>query len=79
MRSVRLTSRGCVARFYSDGSDGPIGSGGSENNFIKREKAKEDYFVRQHEKEQMQRLKEQLKEQQKKIDSLTHKINSLTK
>ncbi|QLG74271.1 hypothetical protein HG535_0G01550 [Zygotorulaspora mrakii] len=80
-RSIRLPARNCaVARFYSDGaSDGPIGTGGSDNGFLKREKAKEDYFVRQHEKEQLQHLREQLKEQQKKIDHLTNQIKSLSK
>lgn len=78
-RSLRL-QRGMAVRLYSDNSNsGPIGTGGSSDSFVKRERAKEDYFVREHEKEQLQNLKKQLKEHQDKVDSLKSKIESLTK
>lgn len=65
---------------YSDNfNEGPLGTGTSEDSFIKRERAKEDYFVRQHEKEQLQKLRQQLKEHQEKVDSLKNKIESLSK
>lgn len=77
-RSLRLQNR-LATRLYSDASsDGPIGAA-TEDSFVKRERAKEDYFVRQHEKEKLQQLKEQLKEHQKKVDSLKSKIESMTK
>ncbi|QLQ79895.1 hypothetical protein HG537_0C05430 [Torulaspora globosa] len=75
-----LTRQGGVAaRMYSDNSNvGPLGTT-SEDSFIKRERAKEDYFVRQHEKEQLQKLRKQLKEHQEKVDHLKNKIESLSK
>ncbi|QLL32374.1 hypothetical protein HG536_0C05430 [Torulaspora globosa] len=78
-RTLRLQG-GVAARMYSDSSNvGPLGTGPSEDSFIKRERAKEDYFVRQHEKEQLQKLRKQLKEHQDKVDSLKNKIESLSK
>lgn len=78
-RTLRLPG-GVAARFYSDSSNaGPLGSGASEDSFIKRERAKEDYFVRQHEKEQLQRLRQQLKEHEEKVDTIKNKIKSLSK
>lgn len=78
VRSLRLQQ---AIRFYSDGtgSNGPLGSGGSDNSFAQREKANEDYFVRQHEKEQLQRLRKQLKEHEDKVDTIKSKIESLSK
>ncbi|CCE94009.1 uncharacterized protein TDEL_0H01500 [Torulaspora delbrueckii] len=75
VRSLRLQK---AIRCYTD-SNGPIGSGGTDNSFTKREKANEDYFVRQHEKEQLQRLRQQLKEHQDKVDTIKNKIESLSK
>lgn len=76
-RSLRLQQ---AIRSYADSSsNGPIGSGGSDNNFAKREKANEDYFVRQHEKEQLQRLRQQLKQHQDEVDTIKSKIDSLSK
>ncbi|CCC67937.1 hypothetical protein NCAS_0A13790 [Naumovozyma castellii] len=66
-----------LLRLYSDGS---IGSsrGSIQDSFLKRERAKEEYFIRQHEKEQFSHIKEQLKTHQKKLDTLQEKIDKLT-
>ncbi|KAL3230147.1 F(1)-ATPase inhibitor IF(1), mitochondrial [Nakaseomyces bracarensis] len=59
-------------RLYSDGymASGDI--------FNQREKAKEDYFIRQHEKEQLQKLKEQLEHHRSKVKDLEEKINKIS-
>ncbi|CCD22383.1 ATPase-binding protein NDAI_0A02250 [Naumovozyma dairenensis CBS 421] len=64
-------------RMYSEGS---VGSprGGSEDSFLRRERAKEDFFVRQHEKEQFKHFKEQLKNHQKQLEHLESKIDKLS-
>lgn len=38
-----------VSRFYSDGPLGGAGPGNPQDIFIKRERAKEDYYARQQE------------------------------
>lgn len=60
-------------RFYSDGymATGDI--------FNQREKAKEDFFIRQHEKEQLQKLKEQLEHHKSKVKDLEDKIDKISK
>lgn len=78
-RSLRL-NRGVFGstRLYTDGSTGAPRAGGGDN-FSKREKVNEDYFIRQHEKDQLRHLREQLKKQKKQIDTLENKIDNLTK
>lgn len=70
---------GVAARFYSEGATGSPRASGSEDTFLKRERAQEDYFIKKHEKDQLAHLKEQLKQQQKKIDSLEEKLENITK
>ncbi|CDO95588.1 unnamed protein product [Kluyveromyces dobzhanskii CBS 2104] len=68
-------------RMYSssEGSVGSTRSDGSSDAFTKREKAQEDLYVKQHEKEQLAQLREQLKQQQKKIDNLEEKLDNIRK
>ncbi|EJS44339.1 stf1p [Saccharomyces arboricola H-6] len=68
-----------ASRLYSDGPMGGSSSGGSQDIFIKRERAKEDYYARQQEREQLAHVKEQLREHKKKLETLENKINSLSK
>lgn len=77
-RAVRL-QRGAAVRLYSEGSTGAPRTDGSTDAFIKREKAQEDLYIKQHEKEQLAQLREQLKQQQKKIDNLEEKLENITK
>lgn len=61
----------------------PVGdfstTGGSGDSFNKREKAAEDYFVKQHEKELLKNLKEQLKHHKEQAQDLEEKIEKITK
>lgn len=67
-RSLRVPA---AVRCYSEaGSTGAPRNDGSEDNFTQRERAQEDYYVRQHEKEQLELLKKQLHEQGKKLEKL---------
>lgn len=63
-----------VIRQYSDGFMA-TGNG----IFDQREKAKEDYFIRQHEREQLQKLKEQLEHHKFKVKDIQEKIDKLSK
>ena len=63
-----------VSRFYSDGPLGGAGPGNPQDIFIKRERAKEDYYARQQEREQLAHVKEQLKEHKKKLENLENKL-----
>lgn len=79
-RNTRLPVNLRIAsRFYSDGPLGDAGPGNPQDIFIKRERAKEDYYARQQEREQLAHVKEQLKEHKKKLENLENKINNLSK
>ncbi|AOW02383.1 YALI0C05621p [Yarrowia lipolytica CLIB122] len=49
-----------AARFYSEGSTGSYRGEGSGDSFTKREKAQEDLYVKQQEKEKLDALRKQL-------------------
>ncbi|ODV74981.1 uncharacterized protein CYBJADRAFT_166752 [Cyberlindnera jadinii NRRL Y-1542] len=66
-------------RFYTAGATGATRQDGSTDAFNKREKAQEDLYIRQHEKEQLEALKESLKKQKESLDELEKKIDDLTK
>ena len=68
----------CI-RDSSEGSVGATRTDGSSDAFTKREKAQEDFYVKQHEKEQLAQLREQLKQQQKQIENLEEKLDNITK
>lgn len=72
-RSLRAPA---AVRCYSEGSTGAPRGGSSGDNFTQREKAQEDYYVRQHEKEQLELLKKQLHEQGKKLEKLENDIKN---
>ncbi|EDO16899.1 hypothetical protein Kpol_1020p5 [Vanderwaltozyma polyspora DSM 70294] len=78
-RSVRTAKPWRYIRTYSEGATGAPRESATQDSFTKREKANEDYYVKQHEKEQLAALREQLKQQQKKIDQMEDKIGQLTK
>lgn len=63
-----------VIRQYSDGFMATC-----NGIFDQREKAKEDYFIRQHEREQLQKLKEQLEHHKSKVKDIQEKIDKLSK
>ncbi|MCJ1353028.1 MAG: hypothetical protein MMC33_003012 [Icmadophila ericetorum] len=65
----------------SEGATGGVRSGGEAQGdaFNKREKANEDYYVRQKEREKLTALKTKLAEQRKHLDELDKHIDELTK
>ncbi|CAE6511571.1 unnamed protein product [Rhizoctonia solani] len=63
-RPARVTaSRTTAVRFYT------------ENQFNRKEKAHEDQYVRNHEKEQLKKLKDQLAKNKSESAELEQKIN----
>ncbi|CAG60935.1 uncharacterized protein GVI51_J06237 [Nakaseomyces glabratus] len=58
---------------------GGFSSTGQSDTFNKREKAAEDYFIKQHEKEQLKNLREQLKHHKEQLQDLEEKIEKITK
>jgi len=74
------------ARFYAAGSEGATGSGfsraggeASGDSFTKREKAAEDLYMRQQEKQKLRELKEKLQQQRKHLDDLDRHLEEFTK
>ncbi|KAK9775801.1 putative ATP synthase F1 subunit epsilon [Seiridium cardinale] len=74
-RAFSITSRALAA-----GDTGsPPKVGGQGDAFQKREKANEDYAIRQREKEKLLELKKKLAEQQAHLTKLSAHIDELTK
>ncbi|KAI5862093.1 mitochondrial ATPase inhibitor, IATP-domain-containing protein [Durotheca rogersii] len=62
------------------GAPNRLGSlGGPSDAFHKREKANEDYAIRQREKEKLLELRKKLREQQEHLQKLSDHIDELTK
>ncbi|KAH9909195.1 mitochondrial ATPase inhibitor, IATP-domain-containing protein [Xylariomycetidae sp. FL2044] len=67
-------------RAMAEGDTGaPPKTGGSGDAFQKREKAQEDYAIRQREKQKLLQLKQKLQEQQGHLQKLSDHIDELTK
>lgn len=67
-------------RMYSAGDAGSAGSYRGQadaDSFTRREQANEDFYVREHEKEQLRKLRAQIEEQQKSLDDLKEKASKL--
>ncbi|CDO69957.1 hypothetical protein BN946_scf184836.g31 [Trametes cinnabarina] len=68
-RSVACAPRAAMtpiaARFYSEGA------------FNKKEKAHEDQYARQHEKEQLEKLRKQIAQKQAELEQLQKQHNEL--
>jgi len=84
-RAQRLTPLVSSARSMSSG-EGATGSGFSRptgeqggDSFTKREKAAEDYYIRQKEKEKLLAIKEKLKQQRAHLDELDAHLEELTR
>ncbi|KAH9886969.1 hypothetical protein C8Q73DRAFT_714153 [Cubamyces lactineus] len=65
VRAPRAAMTPVVARFYS------------ENAFNKKEKAHEDQYARQHEKEQIEKLRKQIAQKQAELEQLQKQHNEL--
>ncbi|KAL6868402.1 mitochondrial ATPase inhibitor, IATP domain-containing protein [Trichoderma novae-zelandiae] len=69
-----------TARAMGEGDTGaPPKSGGQGDAFQRREKAAEDYAIRQREKEKLLELRKKLTEQQEHLDRLAKHIDDITK
>ncbi|RYO77384.1 hypothetical protein DL766_008846 [Monosporascus sp. MC13-8B] len=69
-----------TARAMAAGDTGaPPKTGGQGDAFQKREKASEDYAIRQREREKLLELKKKLAEQQGHLQKLSDHIDELTK
>ncbi|KAK1711308.1 hypothetical protein CaCOL14_002691 [Colletotrichum acutatum] len=81
-RPLTLASRACfstTARTMSEGDTGAPSKFGGGDAFQKREKANEDYAIRQREKEKLLELKKKLSEQQAHLQQLSDHIDEITK
>ncbi|KAI1497372.1 mitochondrial ATPase inhibitor, IATP-domain-containing protein [Biscogniauxia marginata] len=68
-----------TARAMASGDTGaPPKTGGPGDAFQKREKANEDFVIRQREREKLQELKKRLVEQQHNLKKLSDHIDELT-
>jgi len=70
-----------MSRGYTEGATGGIRSGGDAagDSFSRREKASEDLYIRQREKERLAKLREKLAIQRKHLDDLEDTIKDLEK
>lgn len=69
-----------TARVMSEGDVGsPPKTGGQGDAFQKRERAAEDYSIRQRELQKLQELKKRLAEQQNHLKQLSDHIDEITK
>ncbi|EGR50442.1 hypothetical protein MKX07_007503 [Trichoderma sp. CBMAI-0711] len=69
-----------TARAMGEGDTGaPPKTGGQGDAFQRREKAAEDYAIRQREKEKLLELRKKLTEQQEHLDRLAKHIDEITK
>ncbi|CCK69512.1 ATPase-binding protein KNAG_0C04090 [Huiozyma naganishii CBS 8797] len=67
---VSVTTRRTM---YDSGGDGGF------NNFAKREQAKENYFIRKLEKEQMAKIRKEIQRHKDELKSLESKIDEISK
>jgi len=63
----------------AEGDTGAPPKTGQPNAFQRREKAQEDFAIRQREKEKLLELKKKLHEQQQHLDRLSQHIDEITK
>ncbi|SHO78323.1 Similar to S.cerevisiae protein STF1 (Protein involved in regulation of the mitochondrial F1F0-ATP synthase) [Malassezia sympodialis ATCC 42132] len=71
--TLRSTARAMTVRMYSPGPEGGAGSVASSKGWHTREKAQEDQYILQHEKEKLEKLRASLQEQQKLVEHLSDK------
>ncbi|KAM3565436.1 hypothetical protein ARSEF4850_001390 [Beauveria asiatica] len=80
LRPIRTTAFSTTARAMAEGDTGaPPRTGGQGDAFQRRERASEDYAIRQREKEKLLELKQRLAEQQEHLQRLSEHIDEITK
>ncbi|KAK9465184.1 mitochondrial ATPase inhibitor, IATP-domain-containing protein [Lipomyces arxii] len=75
----RSPARLMAVRNYSEGATGAPRGEQAGDSFTKREKAQEELYVRQLEKEKLQKLREALKKQREHLDVIESHIEELEK
>ncbi|CEJ95021.1 Putative ATPase inhibitor, mitochondrial [[Torrubiella] hemipterigena] len=79
-RPLRAAAFSTTTRAMAAGDTGaPPATGGQGDAFQRREKASEDYAIRQREKEKLLELKKKLAEQQEHLNRLSQHIDEITK
>ncbi|KAF8474249.1 mitochondrial ATPase inhibitor, IATP-domain-containing protein [Kalaharituber pfeilii] len=85
IRAQRFAPAVLSARYMTTGEGAtgagyarPTGEAGGDS-FTKREKAVEDYYIRQKEKEKLIELRDKLRQQKKHLDDLDAHIEELTR
>ena len=71
-----------IVRNYTIGtSEGSTGShrGFGGDSFTKKEKANEDFYIKQHEKEQLRKLKEQLEKHKAELKNMEEQLQNIKK
>ncbi|VEU23852.1 DEKNAAE104970 [Brettanomyces naardenensis] len=69
--SKRSSLRVMAVRFNSnEGATGSVRPNGSSDNFTKRERAQEDFYIKKQQAEEIAALKAQLAKQKKQLDRL---------
>ncbi|ATY58585.1 ATPase mitochondria [Cordyceps militaris] len=80
LRPIRAAAFSTTARAMAEGDTGaPPRTGGQGDAFQRRERASEDYAIRQREKEKLLELKQRLAEQQEHLQRLSEHIDEITK
>lgn len=73
LRRTLLTS----VRQYTTDNFGPQPTNSNGDNFLRRERASEDWYIRQHEKEQLKNLQEEIQKREKELHELKEKASKL--
>uniref|UniRef100_A0A060T7T5 ATPase inhibitor, mitochondrial n=1 Tax=Blastobotrys adeninivorans TaxID=409370 RepID=A0A060T7T5_BLAAD len=77
LRTLRTAPRLAVGRFYSEGDTGaPRSAQEGADAFRTREKAQEDYYIRQHEADKLKALREQLNAAKDHLERLDQEIQA---
>lgn len=76
---INFTKRSYTVNSTMDGSVGSSRGSNNEDSFTKREKANEDIYIKQHEREQLLHLKEQIERHKNELKELENKIDKISK
>ncbi|KAF8797661.1 hypothetical protein BYT27DRAFT_7204059 [Phlegmacium glaucopus] len=77
LSAVRRLPRTFAVRYYTDGRT--EGSVAQSKGFSKKEKAHEDQYIKQHEQQQLQKLKAQIDAKKAELNSLEQELEKNTK
>lgn len=78
MIALRRSVQRIFVRTYAEGSSGSFRGEGSGDSFTKRERASEDYYVKQHEQESLKKLREEIEKREKDLKDLKEREKELS-